>query len=109
MLFERPNQLWVGDYHEVPILFDPRTECFRTVHLAAFIDHYSKYVPYAQWHDNERIATLEDTFTKGLLKRVTTVPPRRRTTRVSLRVWCVSPRPDASCVRLGSSPSMQLV
>jgi putative transposase len=69
MLFERPNQLWVGDYHEAPILFNPRTGRFRTVHLSAFIDHYSRYVPHAQWYDNERIATLEDTFKKALLKR----------------------------------------
>lgn len=69
MLFERPNQLWVGDYHEAPILFNPHTERFRTVHLSAFIDHYSKYVPHGQWYDNERIATLEDTFKKALLKR----------------------------------------
>jgi transposase InsO family protein len=69
MLFERPNQLWVGDYHEAPILFDPRSGSFRTVHLSAFIDHYSKYVPHAQWYSNERLATLEDTFKKSLLKR----------------------------------------
>ena len=69
MLFERPNQLWVGDYHEAPILFDPRSGSFRTVHLSAFIDHYSKYVPHAQWYNNERLATLEDTFKKSLLKR----------------------------------------
>jgi hypothetical protein len=52
MLFERPNQLWVGDYHEAPILLDPRTESFRTVHLCVFIDHYSKYVPHGQWYAN---------------------------------------------------------
>ena len=69
MLFERPNQLWVGDYHEAPILFDPQTGRFRTVHLSAFIDHYSKYVPHGQWYNNERLATLEDTFKKSLLKR----------------------------------------
>jgi transposase InsO family protein len=69
MLFEHPNQLWVGDYHEAPILFNPHTGRFRTVHLSAFIDHYSKYVPHSQWYNNERIATLEDTFKKALLKR----------------------------------------
>jgi len=69
MLFERPNQLWVGDYHEAPILFNPRSGRFRTVHLSAFIDHYSRCVPHGQWYDNERIATLEDTFKKALLKR----------------------------------------
>ncbi len=69
MLFERPNQLWVGDYHEAPILLDTRTGRFRTVHVCAFIDHYSKLVPHAQWYPNERIATLEDTLKKSLLKR----------------------------------------
>ncbi len=69
MLFEQPNQLWVGDYHEAPILFVPRTARFRTVHLCAFIDHYSKYVPHAQWYENEQLATLEDTFKKSVLKR----------------------------------------
>ena len=69
MLFERPNQLWVGDYHEAPILFVPQTNRFRTVHLSTFIDHYSKYVPHGQWYENEQLATLEDTFKKSTLKR----------------------------------------
>jgi len=69
MLFEHPNQLWVGDYHEAPILFVPRTGRFRTVHLSAFIDHYSKLVPHGQWYENEQLATLEDTFKKSVLKR----------------------------------------
>ena len=69
MLFERPNQLWVGDYHEAPILFVPQTHRFRTVHLSAFIDHYSKFVPHGQWYENEQLATLEDTFKKSVLKR----------------------------------------
>jgi transposase InsO family protein len=67
MLFEHPNDFWVGDYHEAPILFNPDTGRFRTVHLSAFIDHYSKYVPHGQWYDNEQLATLEDTLKKGLL------------------------------------------
>lgn len=69
MLFEQPNQLWVGDYHEAPILFVPHTQRFRTVHMSAFIDHYSKFVPHGQWYDNEQLATLEDTFKKSVLKR----------------------------------------
>jgi transposase InsO family protein len=69
MLFEHPNQLWVGDYHEAPILFDPPTGGFRTIHLNAFIDHYSKFVPHGQWYKNERLPTLEDTFKKSALKR----------------------------------------
>jgi transposase InsO family protein len=69
LLFERPNQFWIGDYHEAPILYVPRTDSFRTIHLCAFIDHYSKLVPHGQWYTNERIATLEDTFKKAILKR----------------------------------------
>lgn len=69
MLFERPNQVWVGDYHEAPLLFDPTTGRCRTVHLCAFIDHYSKLVPHAEWYTNERLATLEDTLKKALVKR----------------------------------------
>jgi hypothetical protein len=23
MMFDRPNQLWVGDYHDARLLFDP--------------------------------------------------------------------------------------
>jgi len=68
ILFEHPNQLWVGDYHEAPILFDPPTGGFRTIHLNAFIDHYSKLVPHGQWYKNERLPTLEDTFKKSALK-----------------------------------------
>jgi transposase InsO family protein len=69
MLFERPNQLWVGDYHEAPLLFDLTSGRCRTVHLCAFIDHYSKLVPHAEWYTNERLATLEDTLKKALIKR----------------------------------------
>ncbi len=69
MLFERPNQLWVGDYHEAPILWDPREERFRTVHFGGFIDHYSKLVPHGEWYSNEQIATLEDSLKKAILKR----------------------------------------
>jgi len=69
MLFERPNEFWLGDYHEAPILFDPAAERFKTVHLSAFIDHFSKLVTHGQWYRNERIATLEDCLKKAMLKR----------------------------------------
>jgi len=69
MLFEHPNDLWVGDYHEAPILWVPERQRFRTIHLSAFIDHYSKAVPHGQWYDNEQIATVEDTLKKATLKR----------------------------------------
>jgi putative transposase len=69
LLFEHPNDFWVGDYHEAPILWVPERQSYRTIHLCAHIDHYSKYVPHAQWYSNERIATLEDTTKKATLKR----------------------------------------
>ena len=69
LLFEHPNDFWVGDYHEAPILWVPEHHSYRTIHLSAFVDHYSKVVPHAQWYDNERIGTLEDTFKKAALKR----------------------------------------
>jgi len=69
LLFERPNQFWIGDYHEAPILYVGKSDSFRSIHLCAWIDHYSKLVPHGQWYTNERIATLEDSFKKAILKR----------------------------------------
>jgi len=69
MLFDRPNRFWIGDYHEAPILWDPERDRYRTIHLCAFIDHYSKLVPHGEWYTNEKLATLEDTFKKAILGR----------------------------------------
>ncbi len=69
LLFLHPNDFWIGDYHEAPILWVPATQTYKTVHLSAFIDHYAKLVPHSQWYDNERIATLDDTLKKAFLKR----------------------------------------
>jgi putative transposase len=69
LLFERPNQFWVGDYHEAPVLWDPAHQRFRTLHLGAVIDHYSKLVPHAAWYRSEQLATLEDTLKQAILKR----------------------------------------
>lgn len=69
LLFDRPNQFWVGDYHDAPLLWDPETQRFREVHLCAFIDHYTKLIVHAQWYFRENIATLEDTLKKAILKR----------------------------------------
>jgi putative transposase len=69
LLFERPNQFWVGDYHEAPILWDPRRQLFLTVHLSAFLDHFSKVCVHGRWYDNEQVATLDDTLKKAFLTR----------------------------------------
>lgn len=68
LLFERLNQFVVGDYHEAPILYDPERDGYRTVHLSAFIDHYSRFVLHGEWYGNEQIATTEDTLKKSLIK-----------------------------------------
>jgi transposase InsO family protein len=69
LLFERPNQFWVGDYHEAPILWDPQRQLFLTVHLSAFLDHFSKVCVHGRWYRNEQIATLDDTLKKAFLTR----------------------------------------
>ena len=69
LLFERPNQFWIGDYHEAPLLWDPAHERYQTLHLCAFIDHFSKLVPAATWYATEQIATLEDCLKQAILRR----------------------------------------
>jgi putative transposase len=69
LLFERPNQFWVGDYHEAPLLWDPGRERYRTLHLCAVIDHFSKLVPHAEWYPTEQIATLEHCLKQAILTR----------------------------------------
>ena len=69
LLFERPNQFWVGDYHEAPLLWDPQRERYRTLHLCAVIDHFSKLVPHAAWYATEQIATLEACLKQAILTR----------------------------------------
>lgn len=69
LLFPRPNKFWVGDYHEAPILWDPRRELFLTVHLSAVLDHFSKVCAHGQWYRNEQIATLDDTLKKAFATR----------------------------------------
>jgi transposase InsO family protein len=69
LLFERPNQFWVGDHHEAPLLWDPARQRYRTLHLCAVIDHFSKLVPHAAWYATEQIATLEACLKQAILKR----------------------------------------
>jgi transposase InsO family protein len=69
LLFGRPNQFWVGDYHEAPLLWDPARERYRPLHRCPVIDHSSKLVPPAAWYASEQIATLEDCLKPAILKR----------------------------------------
>jgi putative transposase len=69
LLFERPNQFWVGDYHEAPLLWDPARERYRTLHLGAVLDHFSKLVPHGEWYATEQIATLEHSLKQAILTR----------------------------------------
>ncbi|MGH7262207.1 MAG: DDE-type integrase/transposase/recombinase, partial [Nitrospiraceae bacterium] len=69
LLFARPNQLWIGDYHEAPLLWEPARERYRTLHLGALLDHYSKLVPHGAWYRTEQIATLEHSLTQAILTR----------------------------------------
>lgn len=65
--FSGPNQFWVGDYHEAPILWDAKREAFLTVHLSAFLDHFSRRCTHGRWYRNEQIATLDDSLKRGFL------------------------------------------
>ena len=69
LLFENPNDFWVGDYHEAPILWVAARQTYKTVHLSAFLDHFSKCCPCGEWYGNERIATLDDSLKKGVSRR----------------------------------------
>jgi transposase InsO family protein len=63
-----PNALWVGDYHDpvaIPLLGEGGTlRC----HVSAFIDHWSRFVPYAAYYASQAIYTLEDSFKKAILR-----------------------------------------
>lgn len=63
-----PNQLWLGGYHDAPLLWDAKRRDFRAVRLCAFLDHDSKYCVHAQGYTHERVAMLDDTYKRALLK-----------------------------------------
>jgi len=62
-----PNALWVGDYHDpvaIPLHGGGALRC----HLGAFIDHWSRFVPYGAFYPSQALYTLEDVFKKAVLK-----------------------------------------
>src|SRR6516165_9338504 len=59
----------LGDKRYLRLLWDPAHQRFRTLHLGAVIDHYSKLVPHAEWYRSEQLATLEDTLKQAILTR----------------------------------------
>ena len=57
LLFERPNQFWVGDYHEAPLLWDPAHQRFRTLHLRAVEEIFGRALwepPHPEIVDQQR-------------------------------------------------------
>jgi putative transposase len=62
-----PNALWVGDYHD-PIAIPLFDGGFLRCHIGAFVDHYSRFVPYGAYYPSQAIYTLEDVFKKAVLR-----------------------------------------
>jgi len=62
-----PNALWVGDYHD-PIAIPLHGGGLLRCHVGAFIDHYSRFVPYGAYYPSQAIYTLEDVFKKSVLR-----------------------------------------
>lgn len=70
--FEREsvNALWQGDAMVGPWLPDPeRPGKMRRVHLFAYIDDYSRLVPYAEWFWEQALPRMERVLKLGILRR----------------------------------------
>lgn len=64
------NQLWQVDLKYGPFLPDPdNPKRSRRTYLIAFIDDYTRLVPYAQFSLDQKLPVLEDCFRKAILKR----------------------------------------
>jgi putative transposase len=67
---EHPSSLWQGDAMQGPWLPDPqRPDRHRRAYLFAFIDDYSRFVPYAEWFYDEQLPRLERVFKLAILRR----------------------------------------
>jgi putative transposase len=67
---EHRNCLWQSDLKYGPYLPDPKNpKKTRQTYLIAFIDDYSRLVPYAQFYFNENLPALEDCLKKAIIRR----------------------------------------
>jgi transposase InsO family protein len=62
-----PNALWVGDYHD-PVEFPVHGGGALRSFLGGWIDHFSRYLPYAAFYRSQALCTLEDTLKNALLR-----------------------------------------
>ena len=67
---EKVNALWQGDAMTGPWLPDPeRPGKMRRAHLFAYIDDYSRLVPYAEWFWEQALPRMERVLKLGILRR----------------------------------------
>jgi transposase InsO family protein len=67
MVFASFGDLWVGDYHDGPVILGPDGNP-TTTKLGAFIDHHTRYPVADRYYLSENLATLRDTLKRGFLK-----------------------------------------
>jgi putative transposase len=68
--WDKVNALWQGDALVGPWLPDPeRPGKVRRVHLFAYIDDYSRLVPYAEWFWEQALPRMERVLKLGILRR----------------------------------------
>jgi transposase InsO family protein len=63
----RPNELWLGDYHD-PLAIPLESGGVLRCHNSAWIDHKSRFVPYSAYYRSQALYTLEDCFKKAVLR-----------------------------------------
>jgi putative transposase len=96
-----PNKLWIGDFHHGPPAFDPKNGEVKITRLSAFIDHYSRLVPFGGYYFRENLPVLEDSFKRAVARRG--VPDK---VYVDNALVYHSDLFEVSCLRLGSAPPL---
>jgi transposase InsO family protein len=60
------NAMWQSDVMDGEFLPDPTCpDKFKEIHLMAFMDDFSRYVPHGEWYMKESLPCLFDTLKKG--------------------------------------------
>jgi transposase InsO family protein len=67
MRFARFGQLWVGDYHQGPLVLAPDRRVV-AAKLAGIIDHATRYPVADRWYLDENNISLRDCFMRALLR-----------------------------------------